>query len=151
MADGACPVCGAPRIAEGPCPYCRTGGSVFSLGGLASVTRRDASTLDSLLPSLAIALEEALPGQVHVDRGGGLLHRGGEVRGLEAQVGDHLFGIRRSGRRTETSIVHRIRGIDLKHEQPPVPVWLDRLAECLAAYAAGTVDVGPHLRRLIGD
>jgi hypothetical protein len=125
---------------------------VFSLGGLASVTRRDASTLDALLPGLAIALEEALPGQVRVDRGGGLLHRGdASVRGLEAQVGDHLFSIRRSGRRTETSIVHRIRGVDLKHEQPPVPVWLDRLAGSLATYAAASVDVGPHLRRLIGD
>jgi hypothetical protein len=151
MAEGACPVCGAPRTAGASCAYCKSGGSVFSLGGLASITRRDASTLEALLPSLAVALEEALPGQVRVERGGGLLHRGGDVRGLEAQVGDHLFAIRRSGRRTETSIVHRIRGVALKHEQPPVPVWLDRLADSLAAHAAGSVDVGPHLRRLIGD
>jgi hypothetical protein len=124
---------------------------VFSLGGLASIARRDASTLDALLPTLAVALEEALPGEVRVVRGGGLLRKDGSVRRLQAQVGDHLFSISRSGSRTETLIVHKVRGIELKREAPHVPVWLDRLADALARYSATGVDVAPGLHRLIRD
>lgn len=123
---------------------------MFSLGGLASVARRDASTLDALLPTLAVALDEALPGQVRVDRRGAL-RKDGSVRRIQAQVGDHVFSIERSGRRTETMIVLRVRGIDLKRETPPVAVWLDRLADALTRHSATSVDVAPGLRRLIGD
>jgi hypothetical protein len=149
VSDGTCPVCGAPRVVAGPCPYCRTGSPVFSLGELASVTRRDASTLDSLLPTLARALEEALPDEVQVQWAGGLMRRDPRVRSIQATVGEHRFTIARSGRRTRTSIVHRVRGIDLKHEEPPVPVWIDRLAESLLRHSATSVDVGPALLRLI--
>ncbi len=124
---------------------------MFSLGGLAAVTRRDASTLDALLPTLAVALEEALPGQVRVERGGGPFRRDAAVRRLQVQVGDHLFGIDRSGRRTDTTIVLKVRGIELKRGQPPVPVWLDRLADSLARHSASGVDVAPGLHRLIRD
>ena len=149
MGGDACPVCSAPRVAAGPCPYCRTGSPAFSLGELASLTRHDASTIDSLLPTLARALEEALPGQVRVEQAGGLVRRDGRVRSIQATVGEQRFTITRSGPRTETSIVHRVRGIDLKHEEPPVPVWIDRLAESLLRHSATGVDVGPALRRLI--
>lgn len=151
VTEGSCAVCGAPRAAAGPCAYCKTGGAVFSLGGLASVARRDASTLDALLPTLAVALEEALPGEVRVERGGGVFRKDGSVRRLQAQVGDHVFSIGRSGSRTETMIVHKVRGIELKRDSPPVAVWLDRLADALARHSATSVDVGPGLRRLIRD
>jgi len=149
VAEGACPICGAPRAAAEPCPYCKTGSPVFSLGGLAGIARRDASTLDALLPTLALALDEALPGQVEVERGGGPFRRDGSVRRIRAQVGDMLFSLERSGRRTETSILLKVRGVELKHEHPPVTVWLDRLAESLARYSATSVDVAPGLQRLI--
>lgn len=151
MAEGSCPVCGAPRRGDEPCPYCRTGGSAFSLGGLADVARRDASTLDALLPTLALALDEALPGQVEVDRGGGPFRRDGSIRRIRARVGDQVFTVERSGRRTETSILLEVRGVELKHEHPPAPVWLDRLAESLARHSATSVDVAPGLHRLIRD
>ena len=151
MAEGTCPVCGAPRAAAAACPYCKSGGTVFSLGGLADVARHDASTLDALLPTLAVALDEALPGQVEVDHGGGPFRRDGSVRRIRAQIGDLLFTLERSGRRTETGILLRVRGVELKHEHPPVPVWLDRLAESLARHSATSVDVAPGLRRLIRD
>jgi hypothetical protein len=149
VSEGTCPVCGAPRVAAGPCPYCRTGSPAFSLGELASVTRRDASTLDSLLPTLARALEEALPGQVEVQRAGGLMRRDVRVRSIQVTVGEQRFTISRSGRETRTSILHRVRGIDLRHEEPPAPVWVDRLAESLLRHSATSVDVGPALLRLI--
>jgi hypothetical protein len=71
------------------------------------------------------------------------------VRRIQATIGDHHFTISRSGPRTDTRIVHRVRGIEVKHEEPPVPVWLDRLAQSLATYSATSVDIGPGLSRLI--
>jgi hypothetical protein len=150
MGQDRCANCGAPRPQGAGCPYCHAGGSAFSLGELATITRRDASTLDSLLPQLCNALEEALPGLVRVERGGGPFRRGTSVRRIEATIGDQQFSLTRQGARMQTVVVLRVRGIEIKHEELAMPAWLDRLAGSLAVHATQNVDVGPGLSRLIG-
>jgi len=145
-----CPNCGAPRPEGSACPYCRLGGSAFSLGELATITKRDASALDAILPQLSRALEEALPGLVRVERSGGPFRRGGAIRRIEATIGEQCFTLARQGARTETRVVLRVRGVDVKHEDLAMPAWLDRLADGLATYSAQNVNIGPGLSRLIG-
>ena len=144
-----CDVCGAPREAGEPCSYCRSGGSVFSLSGLADRARRDGALLDSTIPALARDLDDALPGAVSAEWAHGLLGRPrNEVRRLSVDVGDERFVLEHAGRRYDGHIEMRVRGVTLKREEVPAGTWLDRLAAALSRSSQST-DAGEAMNRLL--
>ncbi len=58
---------------------------------LAASLRADAGDLDAFVEALAVKLEAALPGQVEVERRGGLLGGRKRVRRIQVTLGDQRY------------------------------------------------------------
>ena len=58
---------------------------------LAASLRADSGDLDAFVEALAVKLEAALPGQVEVERRGGLLGGRKRVRRIEVTLGDQRY------------------------------------------------------------
>jgi hypothetical protein len=93
---------------------------------------------------LARHLEDAVPDQLTVKRGGGLFARSRPIEAVEVDLGDDRFTLA-MGRRgplaaTRTRVV---RGIALRTDELAVEEWLDQLATALSEFAqthAGAMD-----------
>ena len=102
---------------------------------LAASLRADASDTAAFLEALAARLEGALPGQVEVERKGGLFGGGKRVRRIAVRLGDSHYelegghGALAARRRTV------VRGIALKSEELGVDAWIEALSADLVALA----------------
>jgi hypothetical protein len=96
---------------------------------VAASLRADAADLEAFVEALAVKLEEALPGQVQVERRGGLLGANKRVRRIEATLGDQRYELeyergRVTGRRRSV-----VRGIALKTQELALDAWIAELSK----------------------
>jgi hypothetical protein len=117
---------------------------------LAASLRADSSDLAAFVESLAVKLENVLPGQVRVERrragllGPKLVRRiviDADDRRLELVADDHGT--------VETKMGRLSRGIVLKTETPDIDSWLTALGEVLAAEASRSKAIREALERLL--
>src|SRR3954451_4713866 len=116
---------------------------------LAASLRADATDTAAFLEALAARLEGALPGQVEVQRKGGLFG-GKRVRRIAVRLADRHYEIEGDGggppaarRRTV------VRGIALKSEDLPVDAWIEALSADLLALAQTSERGRAALERLV--
>lgn len=112
--------------------------------------RADASDGHAFLQALAVKLDGALPGQVKIDRHGGVFSHDKSVKRVEIDVGQERYSIAEEGhgalRANKTRIV---RGIALKTEDLGVDEWIRGLAGDLSELAQSSSNARQALERLL--
>jgi len=116
---------------------------------LAASLRADATDTAAFLEALAARLESALPGQVEVQRKGGLFGGGKRVRRIAVRLGDSHYEI--EGDRGAVTARRRnvVRGIALKSEELGVDAWIDGLSADLLGLAQRSEQGRLALERLL--
>jgi hypothetical protein len=115
---------------------------------LAASLRADATDTAAFLEALAARLEGAFPGQVEVQRKGGLFG-GKRVRRIAVRLGDSHYEIEGDGGPPVARRRNVVRGIALKTEELPVDAWIDALSADLLALAQTSERGRAALERLI--
>jgi hypothetical protein len=115
---------------------------------LAASLRADATDTAAFLEALAARLEGALPGQVEVQRKGGLFG-GKRVRRIAVRLGDSHYEIEGDGGPPTARRRTVVRGIALKSEALPVDAWIDALSADLLALAQTSERGRAALERLL--
>jgi len=121
-------------------------------GVAALLSRTYAADQRHFLQSLATLLEEALPGRVEVERGGGLFARNRPVREVRVSLGDFRYTLRDAGHGplvgARTLVKH---GIALRTESLSLDAWFAAFGEAVDAYAREHEAAAGALRRFLGD
>src|ERR1700759_2615886 len=115
---------------------------------VASALRADAGDVDVFFDVLVGKLEQVLPGQVDVERGG-FLGRGKPER-VVVVIGDANYEAEREKRRVRCRRRNIVRGIALKTEELPVDAWIDQLSGDLIAEAQRSERARVALQELLG-
>ncbi|MGI8554405.1 MAG: hypothetical protein ACR2PL_27000 [Dehalococcoidia bacterium] len=117
---------------------------------LTASLRADAADGHVFLQALAVKLEGALPGQVHIERGGGLFSHENPVKAIEVELGEHAFRVHDRGHgRLEGQRQRVVRGIVLKSENLSLDQWIAELAAELGRLAASSERGREALERLL--
>ncbi|MGI8848348.1 MAG: hypothetical protein ACR2GX_08850 [Candidatus Dormibacteria bacterium] len=149
MTDPTCPTCGAPLpMAGSPCVYCQGVAGAMSIGGLAQAVAVNERLLADRLPQLVEQLSGALPGRVHVERGG-LLH-GGHIDLVDIDLDTRRFTLELRHGRVQATVGDQNRGVVLRHDEVAAATWFAALEAAIFAHAAGQASVGPGINRLLG-
>lgn len=98
---------------------------------VASALRADAADVDAFFGVMVGKLEDVLPGQVEVRRGG--LFGRGAPEAVVVTLGDRVYEAERERRRVACRRRTVVRGIALKSEELDLGTWIDELS-------AGLVD-----------
>ena len=98
---------------------------------VAASLRADAADLDAFAEALAVRLEGALPGQVEVERKGGLLGANKRVRRIEVTLGDQRYEAEVDRGRVTCRRRSVVRGIALKTQELDLDAWIDALSRDL--------------------
>jgi hypothetical protein len=114
--------------------------------------RADGTDLRISVEVLASKLEQALPGQAHVERhGGGLLGRGEKhVRRVQVKLGSNRYQLNVDGGRIEGFRECEVGGIAIKREPLDPQAWVAALSEDLRAEAERSAQARESLQRLLG-
>jgi hypothetical protein len=118
---------------------------------LAASLRADTNDTAVFLQALAAKLEDALPGQVEVERTGRLFGGGPKrVRRIQVRIGDAHYEIEGNG---AVSARRRsvVRGIALKSEDLGLEAWIDALSGDLHTLAQRSEQGRLALERLLTD
>jgi hypothetical protein len=98
---------------------------------VAASLRADAADLDAFVEALAVRLEGALPGQVEVERKGGLLGGNKRVRRIAVSLGDQRYEAEVDRGRVTCRRRSVVRGIALKTQELDLDAWIDALSRDL--------------------
>ncbi len=123
--------------------------SDLDLDLLAAALRADASDLGAFVEGLAAKLEEALPGQVRVERRRTGVLGPKLVRRITVDAGSRRLELRAGDGRIETFSSKLSGGIVLKNEQIDTDAWLAALGEALAWEAGRSEKTRQALERLL--
>jgi hypothetical protein len=102
---------------------------------LAASLRADAGDTAAFLEALATRLEAALPGQVEVQRKGGLFGGGKRVRRIGVRLGDSHYEIEGDHGTVVARRRRVVRDIALKSEDLSVDAWIAALSADLLKLA----------------
>ena len=116
---------------------------------LAASLRADASDTAAFLEALATRLETALPGQVEVQRKGGLFGGGKRVRRIAVRLADRHYEIEGEHGALVARRRSVVRGIALKSEELGVDAWIESLSADLLALAQRSEQGRLALERLL--
>ena len=112
--------------------------------------RADMADTHAFLQALAVRLDGALPGQVEVERRGGLFARDHPVKRIALDLGERRYSIADEGHgRLRAERVNVVRNIALKTEQLSADEWLQSLAADLAGMAQRSERGRMALERLL--
>jgi hypothetical protein len=114
--------------------------------------RADGSDLRISVEALAAKLEEALPAQTRIQRGGrGLLGRGERrVREICVELGGTRYRLGVEGERLACSREREVGGISIKREPLDPKGWMSALSDELRAEAERSTQAREALTRLLG-
>jgi hypothetical protein len=115
---------------------------------LAASLRADATDTAAFLEALATRLEGALPGQVDVQRKGGLFG-GKRVRRIEVRLAERHYEIEGNGGPPTARRRSVVRGIALKTEELSVDAWIEALSADLLELAQTSERGRAALERLL--
>jgi hypothetical protein len=121
----------------------------FDIELVAASLRADASDLAAFVESLAVTLEQAMPGRVRVQRRRSGMFGRKLVERIVVDAGDRRLELRAGPGAVETSSSRLSGGIVLKREQIDADAWLAALSETLAAEARRSETTRQALERLL--
>ena len=124
-------------------------GPALDLDLLAASLRADSSELGAFVESLAVKLEQAVPGFVRVQRGRSGMFGPRAVRRLSVDLGDRRLELRSEGAAVKTTCARVSGGIVLKSEDTEIGAWLAMLSEALATEAQRSETTRKALERLL--
>jgi hypothetical protein len=116
---------------------------------LAASLRADAADTAAFLEALAARLESALPGQVEVQRKGGLFGGGKRVRRIDVRLDDRHYELEGDHGAVTARRRSVVRGIALKSEELGVDAWIEALSADLLALARSSARGRLALERLL--
>ena len=116
---------------------------------LAASLRADASDLQAFVESLAIKLEEAVPGRVRVERRRSAVMGPKRVRRISLDAGDRRLELSFDAGALETYCSRLSGGIVLKRETLDTDAWLTAVGEALSAEAQRSETTRQALERLL--
>jgi hypothetical protein len=116
---------------------------------VAASLRADATDLDAFVEALAVKLEGALPGQVDVERKGGLLGANKRVRRIEVALGDQRYELEFERGRVTCRRRSVVRGIALKTQELDLDAWIAALSQDLVEEAERSERGREALARLL--
>jgi len=127
-----------------------SGGDSLELDLLASSLRADSSDVRAFVESLAVKLEEAIPGLVRVQRARSGLRGPKLVRTIAVDAGgDRLELTCEAGDRVQARRAHVSGGITLKTEAIDVDEWMQALTQALGREAGRSEQIRQSLERLL--
>jgi hypothetical protein len=115
----------------------------------AASLRADASDVRVLLKVLVDNLQDSLGSRLHVQRKGGLLRKGEEIRSLRIDIGDDEFEAVVDGDVLVCGVGHSSAGIRIRSEKVDMATWLTRLFGSLQSEAARSQGVRQALEGLL--
>ncbi len=118
---------------------------------LAASLRADTSDMRAYVESLAVKLEEAVPGRVRVERRREGLFGPKAVRSIALDAGDQRLALTCRGGAVEARVANVSGGIVLKNETVGVHEWVGALGEALAAEAERSETTRRALERLLTE
>jgi hypothetical protein len=118
---------------------------------LAAALRADSSDLSAFVESMAVKLEEAVPGRVRVDRRRTGMFGPKIVRSVLVDLGDQRLELRTERGAVQTRCARLSGGIVLKNEELETDAWLIMLSEALAAEAIRSEATRKALERLLTE
>jgi hypothetical protein len=118
---------------------------------LAASLRADSTDLNAFVESMAVKLEEAVPGRVRVDRRRDGMFGPKSVRSLLVDLGDRRLELRAERGVVHTRCARLSGGIVLKNEELETEAWLAMLSEALAAEASRSEATRRALERLLTE
>ncbi len=118
---------------------------------LAASLRADSSDLSAFVESMAVKLEEAVPGRVRVDRRRAGMFGPKAVRSLSVDLGDQRLELRAERGAVQTRCAKLSGGIVLKNEELETDAWLGMLSQALAAEAGRSEATRRALERLLTE
>ena len=116
---------------------------------LAASLRADTSDLGAYVESLAVKLEEAVPGRVRVERRRGGLLGPKAVRSIALDAGDRRLTLVHQSGALQASVARLSGGIVLKNETVGAEEWVAALGQVLAAEAQCSESTRRALERLL--
>jgi hypothetical protein len=126
-------------------------GPGIDLDLLAASLRADTSDLSAFVESLAVKLEEAVPGRTRVERRRSGMFGPKAVRSVMIDLGDQRLELRSQGGSVETRCAKLSAGIVLKNEVLETSEWMAMLSEALAAEASRSETTRQALERLLTE
>jgi hypothetical protein len=123
--------------------------SDLDLDLLAASLRADSSDVGAFVESLAVKLEEALPGRVRVERRRAGLFGGKRVKQIALDAGERRLELRLERGALEAASSRLSGGIVLKREALEVDAWLSALGEVLAREARRSEATRLALERML--
>lgn len=111
-------------------------GDAFDVDLAASTLQANSTDVRILLRVLAGQLGGVLGSRLTVERAGGLLRRSGEMKAVQAQMGDDVFRAEIDGPSVHCTVARTSGGIRIRNEQVGMDEWLKRLLGALHAEAA---------------
>jgi hypothetical protein len=115
----------------------------------AASLRADTSDVRMLLKVLVDYLQDSLGPRLHVQRAGGLLRKGNEIRSMRIDLGDDQFEAVVNGDTLLCGVGHSSGGIRIRNEKVDMATWLTRLFRSLQAEAARSQQVRQALEGLL--
>jgi hypothetical protein len=116
---------------------------------VAASLRADATDLAAFVEALAVKLEGALPGSVHVERRGGLFSREKRVRRISVTMAETRYDLERDDGSLRTSRCSEVRGIVIKSEPLDLDAWIEALSRDLSEQARQSERARIALERLL--
>ena len=116
---------------------------------IAASLRADSGDVGAFVESLAVKLEEALPGRTRVERGRGKLFGAKLVRRIDVDTGDQRLELRFDGTTVQTFCSRVSGGIVLKREELEINAWLAQLGSAIASEAERNATTRAALERLL--
>jgi hypothetical protein len=116
---------------------------------LAAALRADQSDLSAFVEGLAAKLEDAMPGNVRVERRRSSFRGPKRVQMIVVDAADQRLELRFSGASIDTSCSRLSGGIVLKSEQLDVEDWIGMLSAVIAAEAQRSATTRQALERLL--
>ena len=124
-------------------------GGADDLDLLAASLRADAGDVDAFVEALAVKLEQALPGQVEVERRGGLLGGRKRVHGIQVALGEQRYELEADHGRVTCRRRSVVRGIALKTQELDLDALIEALSQDLVEEAERSERGRQALARLL--
>jgi hypothetical protein len=118
---------------------------------LAASLRADTSDLGAYVESLAVKLEEAVPGRVRVERRRAGLFGPKAVRSIALDAGDRRLDLTYQGGSLQARAAKTSGGIVIKNEALDPDEWVLALGQVLAAEARRSESTRRALERLLTE
>jgi hypothetical protein len=117
---------------------------------LAAALRMDHQESGDLLEFLAKKLEQSLPQNTTVTRGGWFLSKEHPVGQITVSFGDYQYQITRERHGSFTAkVIKLVRGVAIKTTEIPIAQWTDEVAQQLAQLAKRSAQTRSALNKFV--